>query len=1347
MYPFRTDGGATLSFRTDFANDPNVNIFFYDTVRAVIPFHLSLRAGEKLAVVNQRDAAGWRREQRYPMTFVHRHEVKIAFGAAGVTVWLDEVRLGCFNRLPWPDPGGPRLIRRGFPYLGRIAHVALIGAIAPGSIEITGPANAAQPSGALTLDDRLTICARGFAPERVILEVPGLEDPPELLPETLPYRLPGSAAHEIGMRAVLPGRAWGGNGAVVVRMLRDGARLAQLELTRTDMAARIETILATANLRADALAAMQVIEHVHHGELAGRLSPAARTALAGIARFYGLESMLPTDAVPIPAPPAPDAEEIAVGAARDNFTAEMRTDPDGDPVARLDELLACTELAGTARGGLFLALTEFFCECECFEALYTRAAAEGYPSGFAARDDVRIDSAILPFLAMEGRLDEIAAILFDLAAPRPGWIVTPAIGWAVRFSLGPGAALRDAQARESVLRAFMGFVAAGVGNYWARTPCTALIAAAAEMTCYALRAGSEPLRGEVTDFVLRGYGLSRQFWARLAETGAALPPDLAAARTAFAELTARAESGSGDIEAALTLFERAGNPEAARWRCELAGPAGNDGAPDPEAIARAGRDPGEVALRHLAFPGSTASPALARAAAEALPARHTQVPRAPRTRLQAETGRRAAAIAARVAAGGRLPGRDEIDGLAGDIALLAGPDSDFVGLGAGLALMGGLERFGASDAARALLDALAAITVVQDADHAAARATAPALRTVLWALREAGSLPLAAEALKHFAAAAADLPAPKGQAPWPQANPVFDTLVVIVSCRANLRSRIPALRAGWLERLSRVGVPYVVMIGDGDGTHADDIVNLDAPDDYEGLPGKTLAAIRWVHDHTPFAHMLKIDDDCFLDPEAFFHDLSYRKTDYYGRALTRHPGQMDRAWHCAKATSPRGRLELDKSPEPSTYADGGSGYALSRSAMAAVLDAAESPTGRHLRGVSFMEDKLVGDLLALRGIKVSGTDYRISIRRRTHPGAQPVSLWVNSFDASRSAPIKMVHLDTHEGQDAALARLESDTLSPGKIWPSYSPVTLGYQSNALDLLSDQTKLERARAAEVSVVAVMRNEMFMIRHFLDHYRRLGVGAFLIADNLSDDGTREYLATQPDVALFSVDTDYDHSNYGVAWQQALMANFRFGRWSLVADADELLVWQHPQRQTLPELVARADFAYAEAARVFMLDMYPQGPLERADFASGDPFGEAGFVDRSPFRADWPGHGLFSDAPSWTSALRHRLMPGARSDLFLAQKIALLRYRPWMRLSAGLHCVADARLAERELIFAHFKYNADFHRKAQAEAARGQHFNNAEEYRKYLTLIAEGRDVIFDPAISVPWTECDFVRRRLG
>ena len=162
--------------------------------------------------------------------------------------------------------------------------------------------------------------------------------------------------------------------------------------------------------------------------------------------------------------------------------------------------------------------------------------------------------------------------------------------------------------------------------------------------------------------------------------------------------------------------------------------------------------------------------------------------------------------------------------------------------------------------------------------------------------------------------------------------------------------------------------------------------------------------------------------------------------------------------------------------------------------------------------------------------------------------------------------------------------------------------------------------------------------------------------------------------------------------------------------------------------------------------MLDMYPKGSLSQADFTSGDPFTETGYVEQAPFLTNWPGRGPYSNARTWTSALRHRLIPEARPVLFVAQKLALLRYHPFMRFSDGLHYGAGLKVADRELLFGHFKYNADFFRKVQEEVARGEHFNDAEEYRKYLARLCEGREVIFDAAVSVPWTDSAFVQARL-
>ncbi len=312
------------------------------------------------------------------------------------------------------------------------------------------------------------------------------------------------------------------------------------------------------------------------------------------------------------------------------------------------------------------------------------------------------------------------------------------------------------------------------------------------------------------------------------------------------------------------------------------------------------------------------------------------------------------------------------------------------------------------------------------------------------------------------------------------ADPVQDTLLCLYSCRPNLDTRVKTIRETWLPRLRAQGVPALVFVGDGDGQRVGDVVYLDAPDDYEGLPQKSLAMARWVLAHTGFAHLVKVDDDCLVDPDAWFGDLAHRRADYYGRALNRVRGQMDRTWHMAKSRSDRGRLELDKSPEPSRYADGGSGYALSRRAMAALAEAAASPEGRELIHLSFMEDKLVGDLLALRGIRVDNTDYRVSVLRRTRPGGPLVAHWENGFLPFAGSGIKLVHLDGHEKMAEVVAGLDDSRCRVrSRSGQRFSPCGRARAANALDLISIAAKLAQVNAAPVAVIACLRNEIAMM----------------------------------------------------------------------------------------------------------------------------------------------------------------------------------------------------------------------------------------------------------------------------
>lgn len=1309
MHPFRPRFRAEMTCRTAFGVLGWLNIDFATGPEGDIPFHVSLRRDEGLAVVNRRHAGAWGREVRWPYDFGTRAvAVRVAFGPARVGLWLDGRLMGWFDALPRPDPTGRYRVRLGFPGLARIAGVRLNGAVAPGSLRLAGT-GLAPPQG-LALTDRLELVwhdpPEGAEP-RLIGD--GL-DPPEPAALIEGPHLDRAGQPWRSLAAPLPGRVWAGGAARITAGFAGGP---SLTLDRADLIARLAATAATNLWARDPVAALQAVEHARHARLLPDLPEPARATLIAAARRAGLDGWLTEGAgLPLVPPPAPDPVQARMDDLRRRTGAALRAGETEAALALAQAALTDTTAPRPARQALARALAEGFIHAGRMDDLAALAQAAGLLPLAEGGSAWHLSTA-LPFDVAQGWFGAVADRLAALTARPPGWTVTPAVGWAVArlAALAPDARGQrpGPEAHRRAVAAFLGWLDPMAGDYESRAPCRALIGAGV-----AILSRPELLPADLVHrsawVAGRVWGLSPAFWAAL---GADVPPLLRPAATVAAAIfdhAARPQPDRAALDALLLQAQTLGMADAWRVRRELLGPAGlPEGPPDPAALAARGVEPGEACFRALSHPlpapGTESAPPAAAVAAAIDHLRYAwpDAPESPEATLGAALLADARALLA----------APDSAGLA-DWAARAGLLGRGTGLALALGLAAGLARQGQGDHAAALL--------------------AP------WAAHLPDPLPEpAALAAAVLARHAPDLAGPFG-APSPDARGMgadtfFDTLVCVYSCAVNLATRLPQLRATWLADLDAAGIPWLVFTGGGDGTAEGRVVRLNAPDDYEGLPDKTLAMVRWVLANTGASRILKVDDDCFVHAPAMFGDAALLAHPWLGRPLTRAPGQTDRSWHMAKSASGRGRLTPDKSPEPSVYADGGTGYVLSRGAMAALIAAADSPEGRRLRQVSVMEDKLVGDLMALAGIPLASEGWRTAVWRRPAPGLPPAPAWEVGPMPLAGAPVRLAHLDDAAALPAAAQAARAPAPSRGRIWPTFLPARCGSRTNALDLVSPPDRLAAAAAAPVAVVAAVRNEAAILPLFLDHYRRLGVTAFLIADNASTDATGAILRDAPDVAAFSVETPYADSLYGVAWQQALIANFRLGRWSLVADADEFLVLPD-DAPDLPTLLAAPAMAAFDAVRVKMLDLYPRGPLSGVTLASGDPFAETGWADRAPFRRDTPVRGPFSDGETLTSALRHRLIPGQRSELFTAQKVALLRYRPWMRLTAGLHHVGEVRLAPRDLTFAHFKYTAAFRAKAEAEVRRRQHFNDAEEYRAYLALMSEGRETIWDEAVSVPW-----------
>jgi hypothetical protein len=151
------------------------------------------------------------------------------------------------------------------------------------------------------------------------------------------------------------------------------------------------------------------------------------------------------------------------------------------------------------------------------------------------------------------------------------------------------------------------------------------------------------------------------------------------------------------------------------------------------------------------------------------------------------------------------------------------------------------------------------------------------------------------------------------------------------------------------------------------------------------------------------------------------------------------------------------------------------------------------------------------------------------------------------------------------------------------------------------------------AQPILLFSTMRNERLRLPYFLSYYRRLGIDHFLIVDNASDDGTREYLADQPDVSVWTTSAGYRQSRFGMDWMMHLLRRHGHNRWCLTVDVDEFLVYPYCESRPLRALTDWLDSGDTRSFSAMMLDMYPKGAMHEQPYREGqNPFEIAQYFD---------------------------------------------------------------------------------------------------------------------------------------
>jgi hypothetical protein len=133
-----------------------------------------------------------------------------------------------------------------------------------------------------------------------------------------------------------------------------------------------------------------------------------------------------------------------------------------------------------------------------------------------------------------------------------------------------------------------------------------------------------------------------------------------------------------------------------------------------------------------------------------------------------------------------------------------------------------------------------------------------------------------------------------------------------------------------------------------------------------------------------------------------------------------------------------------------------------------------------------------------------------------------------------------------------------------------------------------------KPGDIALIAVVRNEALRLPLFFEHYRKLGVTHFLMVDNASDDSTPDLLLAAPLADVFHTEASYNEACSGIYWFNGLARAYCLGHWTLMADADELFVYDGMESHDLSHLTAWLDRNRQDRVFALMIDVYPPGVI---------------------------------------------------------------------------------------------------------------------------------------------------------
>lgn len=250
----------------------------------------------------------------------------------------------------------------------------------------------------------------------------------------------------------------------------------------------------------------------------------------------------------------------------------------------------------------------------------------------------------------------------------------------------------------------------------------------------------------------------------------------------------------------------------------------------------------------------------------------------------------------------------------------------------------------------------------------------------------------------------------------------------------------------------------------------------------------------------------------------------------------------------------------------------------------------------------------------------------------------------------------------------------------------------------------------------TLIVVVKDELDRIKLFLEHYRRLGIQQFVIIDNDSTDGTREYAADQPGVRVFLVKEPFKTVKK-VAWIEKALALTGYNRWYIVVDSDELIDYVGNENHSIQELIRAESKGGILCLQGYLVDMYSRNSVFFDDCTYRDISKVLSLFDKDSY--------YLKDKKIYGGP-RYRVF-GVENQL---SKQAVFYFKPDMvYLSCHKMYLPDSEVREgRSYVIRHYKFLKQDRVSYSERVKKENYYNSSSEYKTIMKQLAQRGEVSF-------------------